>query len=409
MAPKEFVGFGFGPIQSGLMVHEAMRSGNFGRFVVAEIDQVLVDAVRKNGNRVSINVAHRDAVRTETLESLELLNPTVGADRAELARAIHDADEMATAIPSVKFYAAGGDTSIAALLASHINPDKPQLLYASENNNYAAEILCEQIRKQSDGEPLGNLQVLNTVIGKMSGVIRDPALMERLELTPLTPSLPRAVLVEEFNRIYISQVASPGVSRGIEVFEEKAELLPFEEAKLFGHNAIHSLLGYLAHERGYEAMSAIRDDSALLERGRRAFIEECGAALIAKHASLGDRLFTHDGWTEYADDLLERMTNPFLHDAVERICRDPERKLGYDDRLFGTMRVCLSSGVKPQLLARGALAALRYLAAAQQGTKPMQADVGDVRERLTALWRSERDDGFMKTCIELVHDAALEM
>ena len=46
MQEHVLVGFGFGPIQSGLFVSEAFKSGNFSRMVIAEIDQNLVDSVR---------------------------------------------------------------------------------------------------------------------------------------------------------------------------------------------------------------------------------------------------------------------------------------------------------------------------------------------------------------------------
>jgi hypothetical protein len=73
----------------------------------------------------------------------------------------------------VNLYTAGGPNSIASLLAENANPDRPQLLYASENNNFAAEVLEEAILKQADRSRLRSFQILNTVIGKMSGVIRD--------------------------------------------------------------------------------------------------------------------------------------------------------------------------------------------------------------------------------------------
>jgi hypothetical protein len=47
-----FVGFGFGPIQTGLMLCEAIESGGFERFVIAEVDQDLVDGVRAAGNEI---------------------------------------------------------------------------------------------------------------------------------------------------------------------------------------------------------------------------------------------------------------------------------------------------------------------------------------------------------------------
>ena len=46
---KTFVGIGFGPIQSGLFVSEAYRSGNFDRLTVAEVDESTVRAVRDSG------------------------------------------------------------------------------------------------------------------------------------------------------------------------------------------------------------------------------------------------------------------------------------------------------------------------------------------------------------------------
>ena len=61
---------------------------------------------------------------------------------------------------------------------------------------------------------------------------------------------------------------------------------------------------------------------------RDAFVNESGRALIDKYNSLGDELFTEAGYRHYAEDLLERMTNPFLGDTVTRAGRDVIRKLG---------------------------------------------------------------------------------
>ncbi|MBE3064169.1 MAG: hypothetical protein IMZ69_04035 [Spirochaetes bacterium] len=238
----------------------------------------------------------------------------------------------------------------------------------------------------------------------MSGVISSQEEMRRLGLAPLVPGFDKCVLVEEFNRIYISKIALPGFSRGIRVFEEKEDLLPFEEAKLFGHNAIHALLGYLANARGLAVMSEIRGEGELMALGRKAFIEESGAALIRKHGRLGDPLFTEKGYAAYADDLLERMTNPYLNDRVERIIRDPQRKLGYGDRLFGTMREALKQGIEPRIMARGAAAAVSY-AMGEGAEKRMASDLAAAREFLLGLWASEPTDEHREECLRLVHDA----
>lgn len=92
-------------------------------------------------------------------------------------------------------------------------------------------------------------------------------------------------------------------------FEQKDDLYPFEEAKLYGHNATHALAGYLATLRGVRDMAAVRDIPGMMQFLRDAFIRESGAALIRKYAGT-DHLFSEEGYAEYVDDLLERMTNP---------------------------------------------------------------------------------------------------
>jgi mannitol-1-phosphate 5-dehydrogenase len=207
------------------------------------------------------------------------------------------------------------------------------------------------------------------------------------------------VLVEEFNRILISRILLPGFTRGIRVFEEKDDLLPFEEAKLYGHNAVHALLGSLARLRGYASMSEVRGDAQLLSLGRWAFQRESGAALIAKHGKTGDPLFTDRGFEAYADDLLQRMTNPFLHDKVERIIRDPRRKLAWNDRFFGTMRLALARGITPNALAQGAAAETLFAMEQEPGAAQ------SAREFLQGLWGAEAEGEERARCLSLVDEA----
>jgi mannitol-1-phosphate 5-dehydrogenase len=394
------------------MLLEAQSAHAFDTYTIAEIDQGLVDAVRRNADAVMINIAHTDRIEQRRLSGIRILNPTVDADRHALLSAITAADELATAIPGVKLYGAGGPSSIAALLARGIDPAKPRILYASENNNYAAEILDEEIRRHTtDTRRLSRFQILNTVVGKMSGVIADSAVMKRLALAPMTPDSPKAIVVEEFNRILVSRVTLPGYRRGITVFEEKDDLLPFEEAKLFGHNAIHALLGYLAYGRGYRVMSEVGGDEELMAIGHEAFIEESGTTLIRKHGSSGDPLFTPAGYAAYADDLLARMTNRFLNDEIARVCRDPGRKLSYTDRIFGTMREALDQGVSPTLMARGAAAGLRYCIAEKVELgiplppSPDDLTATSARSILEALWKDDPTDKHREHIVELVAKA----
>ncbi len=397
MPPKNqgtFVGFGFGPIQAGLFALEAHRGGEFDRIVIAEVLPDVVTAVRGAAGRFSINVAGKESIETVRVGPVDLLNPRDPADRERLVDAIAAASVITTAIPSTRLYATDGDDSLHRILAwglerrARRQPDAT-IVYTGENDNAAAEILRDRVLGEvaatTREQVRGAAAFVNTVIGKMSGVISDPDELTRSGLTPIAPTLPRAILVEAFNRILVSRPRfASGVERprGIDVFEEKDDLLPFEEAKLWGHNAAHALAAYLAADRGLETMADVTRHADLLELVRDAFVEESGAALIRRHDGVDD-LFTPAGFRAYVDDLLERMFNPLLGDRVDRVARDPRRKLGWHDRLVGPIRLALAHGIEPQRFAAGIVAAVRYLDA----TIPRNAAA--IRDVLEELWRSE--------------------
>lgn len=393
---KTFVGFGFGPIQSGLFLYEARAAGNFDRLVVAEVVGTIVRAVRGNEGRFVVNIARRDRIDAVAVEGIEIYNPQEPGDREALVAAVAESDEMATCLPSVDFYESSDATSVAQTIAQGLarrRSARPTVVYAAENHNRAAEMLRERIAARAPGAAFQAVQTLNTVIGKMSGVIDDASAIERIGLTTITPDLRRAVLIEEFNRILTSRIELAGFCRGIDVFVEKDDLLPFEEAKLYGHNAIHSLIAYLADLKGLATMADAGRDRGIMQTARQAFLAESGAALIRRHAGLGEALFTPEGYRQYADDLLARMVNPHLHDQVARVGRDHRRKLGYDDRLFGTMRLALRYGIRPARLALGAAAGVVSMIRRQQAPGAARdLTEGGLRKLLVELWGDETDE-----------------
>jgi mannitol-1-phosphate 5-dehydrogenase len=287
-------------------------------------------------------------------------------------------------------------------LLAHIAQGGPRaVIYAAENHNHAAEILCQQVFANipiaEQRAILSQVRFLNTVIGKMSGVVVDPAEITALGLTPMTPNGERAFLVEVFNRILISRIdfSAPPFQRGITTFVEKDNLLPFEEAKLYGHNATHALGAYLGALLNVRRIADLAETPGMLTFLRRAFIEESGAALIHRYAGL-DPLFSPEGYAAYADDLLMRMCNPNLSDTTDRVGRDVERKLGWDDRLIGTLRLGLSEGVLPTRYALGAAAALVYLDSTYLN------NTLDPAERLYPLWGNRESLPEQEAVLDLI-------
>jgi len=371
-----FTGFGFGPIQAGLFVNEAFKSGNFSRIVISEVDQKLVDAVRANNGCYYINVAKFDGIEAFKIEGLEIFNPSVDEDKTELLKVLSQSTEICTSLPSVNFY----DKGVAQLIKEGLSNVNNLIIYTAENNNHAAEILEQKVGS------FKNVQFLNTVIGKMSQVVTDKDEIKRKSLKPIVPGLDRAFLVEEFNKILVTKCNLSDFKPGIKVFIEKEDLLPFEEAKLYGHNAIHALLAYLGAGKGYKKMAELKNDKEIMRIARDAFIKESGAALIKKYENLGDNLFTKKGYEAYAEDLLERMTNPYLDDTIERAARDPQRKLGENDRIFGTMQLALEFGIEPVNMAKGAAAGIIHLIKQEKINNIME----EKKTILTRLLHSEK-------------------
>ncbi len=340
--------------------------------VVADVLPDIVNSVRQAGGRFFVNIARLDRRETAEVGPVEILDTASARDRHSLIGAVAEAEEIATAVPSIQNYTAPGEGSIHRLLAEglrrKVQAHLPRaVVYAAENHNQAAEILENHvlgaIPPEEHAAVQSDVRFLNTVIGKMSGVVTDPGEVQEQGLVTITPSERRAFLVESFNRILIANIRFTGdtqFQRGIAVFEEKPDLLPFEEAKLHGHNATHAVAAYVGAIRGVRRIADLAMVTGALAFLEAAFIQESGRALIRKHAGV-DPLFTPGGYRAYAIDLLARMTNPFLLDTVDRVGRDPERKLGWNDRLVGTMRIALRQQVAPRRYAFGAAAAAATL------------------------------------------------
>jgi mannitol-1-phosphate 5-dehydrogenase len=372
---RTFVGFGFGAIQAGLFLCEAFRSGNFRRLIVAEVMPNAVQALRQSAGSYAVNVAYRDRVEAVEIGPTEIANPGNQSDCKFLVAAVAEAAEIVTALPSVAYYTSASPGSVHRILAEGLRRKAiacgpPAVVYAAENHNHAAEILEAAVLSEIPGhehnQVHGRVSFLNTVIGKMSGVVTDPYEIQKQGLKTVTPFESRAVLVEAFNRILVSRTsfgdrpATLGFHRGIEVFEEKPDLLPFEEAKLYGHNSTHAVAAYLGAVLGVGRIADLERTSGVTAFLEAAFVDESGEALIRRHKGK-DPLFTPEGYRAYATDLLQRMFNPYLGDTVERVGRDPGRKLEWDDRLVGTVRLALQQGLNPVRYAMGTAAAVTAL------------------------------------------------
>ena len=400
---KTFVGFGFGAIQGGLFLPEAYRSGNFSRLVVSEIDSTAVEQIRKSAGNYACNVAESDHVRLEEVSGLEILNPLIPADREKLVEAIASANELCTALPSYTLYDAGGQASVASLLAEglqkklHNTDSPPAVVYAAENDGRAAARLQEACNKYVSTSLDGKVSFSETVIAKMCSVVTDSKRITEENLAEVTPGSSKSFLVEAFDQILIEEKTPSGFDRGITRFIPKLDLDAFALTKFHGHNAIHYCLGIKAREQGMSFMHEARQDPALMDWAKEAFVKEAGVGLRYKFIGLTDDLFSELGFSEYAEDALERMVNPYLRDPIDRVTRDPIRKLGWDDRLVGSIRYAVKAGVHPQ----------KMVEAAQTGLEEIREmkNTQNLQSALDLAWQGEPEVQEMESIRSIILSA----
>jgi mannitol-1-phosphate 5-dehydrogenase len=349
------VGIGAGAIQLGLWAYYARRAG--ARVTIAEVDAARVAAIRRTGGAYWINVARFDRIEPVLVRPVEILNPTVSGDRARLVAALRTATDVVTAVPSTKDYA-----KVSSLLAEGLTGRKrPVAVYASENEIAAARRLERAVFPV--GIPRG-IGFADTVIERMGGPHLEPGFQRRVGIHPIAPGIRPALLVEDFDRIVVERAGiprAPGYATIYGSFLAVGDIRLYEELKLYGHNAAHFLLGCLAWLKGYRLMSEFNGDSDFGLVGVDALRHETGGWFRKQYRKSGDAVATDEGFERWVVQLSRRIVNPYLYDAVERVIRDPMRKLAWDDRIIGTMRRAIGAGVPPRRYALGVAAALRLL------------------------------------------------
>jgi mannitol-1-phosphate 5-dehydrogenase len=322
---KVFVGIGSGAIQLGLWAYYAKLSEM--KVILSDVDSVKVEQIRKNKNSYCINIAYFDRISSVKVSPVEIYNLNIPEERNEILKFITQANDIVTAVPDISIYQRG-----------------------------ISDLLREGLFLRK-----GTLPVAIYVIARMGGSHSDPRLVKRLNLLPITPESKEALLVEDFDRIIVEKEHLSGnysFNTGFSRFYATSDIGLYEERKLFGHNAVHSLLGFIGKLKGYKFMSEYNGDIDFDYVGVDALLEETGSWFKGKYGKSKEETVTEDGYKSWAAQLCRRIVSPFLYDPIDRIIRDPERKLGWDDRLCGIIRNALSAGVIPRRYALGVAAAL---------------------------------------------------
>ncbi len=270
-----------------------------------------------------------------------------GRDASAAARAIADADIMATAVGAdiLKFIA----PNIAeGLKLRFMESDKPLDIIICENLMDANKEL-ERLIKQyltSDEQKLMDARVglVEASIGRMVPVQTD----EMREGDPLR------VTVERYGYLPVDKDAFKGAIPEIKNLIPASPFDFYIKRKLFLHNMGHAVCAYLGGIKGIEYIWQALDDPEIQVVTQNAMIESA-TALSREYG------FPLDGLLLHMRDLLTRFRNAALKDTCLRVGASPTRKLKPADRLVGAALLETKQGVIPAYTCAGIAAALYRL------------------------------------------------
>uniref|UniRef100_UPI00356A783F mannitol-1-phosphate 5-dehydrogenase n=1 Tax=Psychromonas sp. TaxID=1884585 RepID=UPI00356A783F len=164
---------------------------------------------------------------------------------------------------------------------------------------------------------------------------------------------PLAVTVETFSEWIVDQTQFKGEIPEIPGMEKTDNLMAFVERKLFTLNTGHLITAYLGVLAGHETIKDAIEDPAI-RADVTAAMQESGEVLIRRYG------FDPQAHAAYIQKILGRFANPYLRDEVDRVGRQPIRKLSENDRLIKPLNGTLEYGLPNAHLIKGIAAAFLY-------------------------------------------------
>ncbi len=336
-APGTAVHFGAGNIGRGFVGLILHRAGY--RVVFADVVDSLIDALASTPT-YTVHAVGADA-HDEVVDNYAAVNSK--EHQAEAVSAVATANIVTTAVgPNVLRF-------IAPLIVYGLRErrsDIPLVVMACENAINATDALTREMRQLVEAEEWAALSskavFANTAVDRIVPAQHPDAGLD--------------VTVETYFEwaIETPPFATSGVERpSIPDATWVDDLAPYIERKLFTVNTGHASTAYHGFVRGISKLSdALADEEVYA--AVRGVLEETKQLLVDKHD------FEPEVQQAYLEKILHRFENPYLPDTVDRVGRQPLRKLSRHERLIGPAAELAEHRHRPEHLLATIDAALQF-------------------------------------------------
>ncbi|MEN5017445.1 mannitol-1-phosphate 5-dehydrogenase [Erwinia sp. Eh17-17] len=371
--------FGAGNIGRGFIGKLLADAGI--QLTFADVNQVVLDALNARGE-YPVHVVGEQA-QVEVVKGVNAVNST--------------SDDIITLVAEVDIVTTAVGPQILERIAASIAKG---LAKRSDNANTRPLniIACENMVRgttQLKGHVLNALPAeYHAWVEEHVGFV-DSAVDRIVPPSEAGSSDPLEVTVETFSEWIVDKTQFKGDLPAIAGMELTDNLMAFVERKLFTLNTGHAIAAYLGQLAGHQT---IRD--AILDEKVRAVVqgamEESGAVLIRRYD------FDPVKHAAYIQKILGRFENPYLKDDVERVGRQPLRKLSAGDRLIKPTLGALEYQLPHDNLVTGIAAALHYRSDQDPQAQELAALLAkqDVATTLAHISGLESDSDVVKAVVK---------
>jgi mannitol-1-phosphate 5-dehydrogenase len=325
-------------------------AGNIGRgFIGAVLSEagyqvVFADVVPDLLEKINSRKAYTVHVTDKDSRDIQISNVSaVNSGSDDVVKEIVTADIVTTAVGLriLKFVAPAVAKGMVARKAAKV--EKPLNIIACENGLLATSQLKELVFAQLDPQ---TAEWSKTHVGFVDCAV------DRI-VPPVHCEIPLDVAVEEYFEWDVQKSAFAGPVPQIKGMTPVDNLEAYIERKLFTLNTGHATAAYIGKLKGYGTIGESIADPKIFSIVKEA-MQQSGLGLIKKFG------FDHDKHFAYIEKILTRFQNPYLKDDVDRVGREPLRKLAPNDRLILPMMTTKGYGYPYDKLLLSIGAALHF-------------------------------------------------
>lgn len=329
--------FGGGNIGRGFIGKILAEAGY--EVVFADINMTVIDRLNQD-HGYTVHVVGEGVDQKETVKNVRGIN---SGDEAAVTAEINDATLVTTAVgpPVLEILAPLLARSLAARYRAG---GAPLNIIACENMVRGSSFLKEKVLAAAGDDAAlidANTGFVDCAVDRIVPPVRGG------DADPL------AVTVEVFSEWIVDSTQFKGAVPAIAGMIATDKLMAFIERKLFTLNTGHTALAYFGQLAGKKTVGEAMQDDAV-RQAAEAVMKESGAVLIRRYA------FDPAAHRAYIDKILKRFANPYLHDDIDRVARQPLRKLGAQERFIKPLNGMLEYDLPHDATVRAIAATLHY-------------------------------------------------